>query len=68
MEPKGQATDVKIAVDNMLRTKEKLDRILSENTGKSIEDIRVDTDRDNFMTAKEAKEYGLIDHIMEKCE
>ncbi|MCC0647715.1 ATP-dependent Clp endopeptidase proteolytic subunit ClpP [Clostridioides sp. ZZV15-6598] len=63
---KGQATDVKIAVDNMLRTKEKLDRILSENTGKSIEDIRVDTDRDNFMTAKEAKEYGLIDCIMEK--
>ncbi|MCC0696322.1 ATP-dependent Clp endopeptidase proteolytic subunit ClpP [Clostridioides sp. ES-S-0048-02] len=65
---KGQATDVKIAVDNMLRTKEKLDRILSENTGKSIEEIRIDTDRDNFMTAKEAKEYGLIDHIMEKCE
>ncbi|MDB0440103.1 ATP-dependent Clp endopeptidase proteolytic subunit ClpP [Clostridioides difficile] len=63
---KGQATDVKIAVDNMLRTKEKLDRILSENTGKSIEDIRVDTDRDNFMTALEAKEYGLIDCIMEK--
>ncbi|MGX9758419.1 ATP-dependent Clp endopeptidase proteolytic subunit ClpP [Clostridioides difficile] len=63
---KGQATDVKIAVDNMLRTKEKLDRILSENTGKSIEDIRVDTDRDNFMTALEAKEYGLIDCIMDK--
>ncbi|MGO0907466.1 ATP-dependent Clp endopeptidase proteolytic subunit ClpP [Clostridioides difficile] len=63
---KGQATDVKIAVDNMLRTKEKLDRILSENTGKSIEDIRVDTDRDNFMTALEAKEYGLIDCIIEK--
>ncbi|EQF22953.1 ATP-dependent Clp endopeptidase, proteolytic subunit ClpP [Clostridioides difficile CD160] len=65
---KGQATDVKIAVDNMLKTKEKLDRILSENTGKSIEDIRRDTDRDNFMTALEAKEYGLIDYIMNKEE
>lgn len=65
---KGQATDVKIAVDNILRTKEKLDRILSENTGKSIEDIRIDTDRDNFMTALEAKEYGLIDYIMNKSE
>ncbi|HHQ8779786.1 TPA: ATP-dependent Clp protease proteolytic subunit, partial [Clostridioides difficile] len=48
---KGQATDVKIAVDNILKIKEQLDRILSENTGKSIEDIRRDTDRDNFMTA-----------------
>ncbi len=65
---KGQATDVKIAVDNILKTKEKLDRILSENTGKSIEDIRIDTDRDNFMTALEAKEYGLIDYIMNKSE
>ncbi|MCC0634502.1 MULTISPECIES: ATP-dependent Clp endopeptidase proteolytic subunit ClpP [unclassified Clostridioides] len=65
---KGQATDVKIAVDNILRKKEKLDRILSENTGKSIEDIRIDTDRDNFMSALEAKEYGLIDCIMEKRE
>lgn len=63
---KGQATDVKIAVDNILKTKEKLDRILSENTGKSIEDIRID--RDNFMTALEAKEYGLIDYIMNKSE
>ncbi len=65
---KGQATDVKIAVDNILKTKEKLDRILSENTGKLIEDIRIDTDRDNFMTALEAKEYGLIDYIMNKSE
>ncbi|HGM3506427.1 TPA: ATP-dependent Clp endopeptidase proteolytic subunit ClpP [Clostridioides difficile] len=65
---KGQATDVKIAVDNILKTKEKLDRILSENTGKSIEDIRIDTDRDNFMTALEAKEYGLIDYIMNKSK
>ncbi|HBF6216700.1 TPA: ATP-dependent Clp endopeptidase proteolytic subunit ClpP [Clostridioides difficile] len=65
---KGQATDVKIAVDNILKIKERLDRILSENTGKSIEDIRRDTDRDNFMTAIEAKEYGLIDYIMNRNE
>ncbi|HBG0337949.1 TPA: ATP-dependent Clp endopeptidase proteolytic subunit ClpP, partial [Clostridioides difficile] len=63
---KGQATDVKIAVDNILKIKERLDRIFSENTGKSIEDIRRDTDRDNFMTALEAKEYGLIDYIMNR--
>ena len=65
---KGQATDVKIAVDNILKIKERLDKILSENTGKSIEDIRRDTDRDNFMTALEAKEYGLIDYIMNRNE
>ena len=65
---KGQATDVKITVDNILKIKEQLDRILSENTGKSIEDIRRDTDRDNFMTAIEAKEYGLIDYIMNRNE
>ena len=65
---KGQATDVKIAVDNILKIKEQLDRILSENTGKSIEDIRRDTDRDNFRTAIEAKEYGLIDYIMNRNE
>ncbi|HBE9725203.1 ATP-dependent Clp endopeptidase proteolytic subunit ClpP [Clostridioides difficile] len=65
---KGQATDVKIAVDNILKIKEQLDKILSENTGKSIEDIRRDTDRDNFMTALEAKEYGLIDYIMNRNE
>ncbi|HBF8684630.1 TPA: ATP-dependent Clp endopeptidase proteolytic subunit ClpP [Clostridioides difficile] len=65
---KGQATDVKIAVDNILKIKERLDKILSENTGKSIEDIRRDTDRDNFMTELEAKEYGLIDYIMNRNE
>ncbi|HBF7899428.1 ATP-dependent Clp endopeptidase proteolytic subunit ClpP [Clostridioides difficile] len=65
---KGQATDVKIAVDNILKIKERLDKILSENTGKSIEDIKRDTDRDNFMTALEAKEYGLIDYIMNRNE
>ncbi len=51
-----------------MKIKEQLDRILSENTGKSIEDIRRDTDRDNFMTAIEAKEYGLIDYIMNRNE
>ena len=50
----GQATDIQIRTENLLRTKENLNRILSENTGKSIEDIRRDTDRDNFMTANEA--------------
>ena len=62
----GQATDIQIRTENLLRTKENLNRILSENTGKSIEDIRRDTDRDNFMTAKEAMEYGLIDKVIAK--
>ena len=62
----GQATDIQIRTENLLRTKENLNRILSENTGKSIEDIRRDTDRDNFMTAQEAMEYGLIDKVIAK--
>ena len=62
----GQATDIQIRTENLLRTKENLNRILSENTGKSIEDIRRDTDRDNFMTANEAMEYGLIDKVIAK--
>ena len=62
----GQATDIQIRTENLLRTKENLNRILSENTGKSIEDIRRDTDRDNFMTANEAMEYGLIDKDIAK--
>ena len=61
---KGQATDMKIALDHMLKNKRNLNRILSENTGKSIEQIELDTDRDNFMTAAEAKDYGLIDEVM----
>jgi ATP-dependent Clp protease protease subunit len=61
---KGQATDMKIAVDHILKNKRNLNRILSENTGKSIEQIELDTDRDNFMSADEAKEYGLIDEVM----
>lgn len=61
---KGQATDMKIALDHILKNKRNLNRILSENTGKSIEQIELDTDRDNFMTAAEAKDYGLIDEVM----
>ncbi|MGN0591150.1 ATP-dependent Clp endopeptidase proteolytic subunit ClpP [Ruminococcus sp.] len=62
----GQATDIQIRTKNLLRTKENLNRILSENTGKSMEEISRDTDRDNFMTAKEAMEYGLIDKVITK--
>lgn len=59
-----QASDMKIATDNILRTKDRLNRILSENTGKSIEEIERDTDRNNWMTAEQALEYGLVDRIM----
>lgn len=61
---KGQATDIKIAVDHILKSKRNLNKILSENTGKPLEQIELDTDRDNFMSAEEAKEYGLIDEVM----
>ena len=60
----GQATDIKIHADHILRTRARLNRILSENTGKPLETIERDTDRDNFMTAEEALEYGLIDRII----
>ncbi len=59
----GQATDMKIHTDHIIRTREKLNRILSENTGKPLEVIERDTERDNFLTAEQALEYGLIDHI-----
>ena len=59
----NQATDMKSATDNILRTKDRLNRILSANTGKSMEEIERDTDRNNWMTADQALEYGLIDHI-----
>jgi len=61
---KGQATDVKIYTDHLLRTKEKMNKILSENTGKSYEQICEDTERDNFMSADEACAYGLVDKVM----
>ena len=63
---RGQASDIKIQADLILRTRDNLNRILAENTGKSIEEIARDTERDNFMTAKQALEYGLIDKIFER--
>lgn len=63
---KGQATDIKIQADLILRTRDNLNRILAENTGRSIEEIARDTERDNFMTAQQALEYGLIDSIFAK--
>ncbi len=62
----GQATEIKIVADNIIKTREKLNRILAENTGKSIEQIALDTERDNYMTAEEALEYGLIDKVITK--
>ena len=62
----GQASDIKIHADHILRIREKLNSILAEQTGKPIEDIRRDTERDNFMTAEQAKEYGLIDKVITK--
>ncbi len=64
----GQATDIKIRADLILLTRDMLNEILAENTGKPIEQIEKDTDRDNFMTAKQALEYGIIDRILEKHE
>ena len=63
---KGQATDIKIQADLILRTRDNLNRILAENTGRPIEEIARDTERDNFMTAQQALEYGLIDKIFAK--
>lgn len=61
----GQATEIEIAARHILKTRERLNKILSERTGQPLEVIERDTDRDNFMTAEDAKEYGLIDEIME---
>ena len=60
----GQATEIEIAAKHILQTKEKLNRMLAENCGKSVEIVAADTDRDNWMTAEEAKEYGLIDKVI----
>ena len=60
----GQATDIKIHADHLVRTRTKLNRILSERTGQTIETIERDTERDNFMTAQEAAAYGLIDSVI----
>lgn len=61
----GQATEIEIAANHILKTRAKLNKILSERTGQPIEKIEKDTDRDNFLTADEAKEYGLIDEVMQ---
>jgi len=61
----GQATEIEIAARHILKTRERLNNILAERTGQPIEVIERDTDRDNFMTAEEAKAYGLIDEVME---
>jgi len=61
---RGQATDIQIHAEKILRTKEKLNLILSENTGKPVKEIHEASERDNFMTADEAKEFGLIDNVI----
>ena len=63
---RGQATEIKIVADHILKTREKLNRILAENTGRSIEEIARDTERDNYLTAQEAMEYGLVDKVIDK--
>ena len=62
----GQATEIKIHADHLVRTREKLNKFLSERTGKPLDVIEKDTERDNYMTAEEALKYGLIDGIMDK--
>ena len=64
----GQATEIEIAAKHILKTREKLNRILAERTGQPIEVIEKDTDRDNYMSAERALEYGIIDKIMERNE
>jgi ATP-dependent Clp protease protease subunit len=61
---KGQATEIQIAAENILKTKKKLNEILAENTGKPVEIIAADTERDNYMSAEEAMAYGLIDRVI----
>ena len=62
----GQATEIQIAAEHILRTKQKLNEILAANTGQSLETIKADTESDNFMSADEAKAYGLIDEVIAK--
>ena len=61
----GQATEIKIAAEHILKTKKKMNEMLAANTGQPIEVIERDTERDNYMTAQEALEYGLIDQVIE---
>ena len=60
----GQATEIQIAAEHILKTRERLNRILAENTGQPLEVISRETDRDNFMSAEEAKAFGLIDEVI----
>ena len=62
---KGQATEIQIAAEHILKTRKKLNEILSKNTGKPLEMIEIDTERDNYMDAYQAMEYGLIDKVIE---
>lgn len=62
----GQASDIKIHADHIIKTKDRLNGILARHTGQSLKKLEVDTDRDNFMSAEEAKKYGLVDKIIEK--
>ena len=62
----GQASDIKITADHILRTRERLNKILAENTGKPVEQIAVDTERDNWLSAQEAMDYGLVDKVFYK--
>ena len=63
----GQASDIKIHADHILKTRERLNEILAKNTGKPLDVIARDTDRDNFLSADEAMAYGLVDKVIEKC-
>ena len=63
----GQATDISIAAEHILRTKQRLNKILADNCGKAIEEISADCERDNWKTAEEAREYGLIDRVVTKA-
>lgn len=64
----GQATDIQIVSEHLQRSKQRLNRILAENTGRTIEEVAADTERDNYMSAEEALAYGLIDRILDKRE
>lgn len=64
----GQATDIEISAKHILKTRERLNKILAKNTGQTLEQIEKDTERDNFMDADVAKEYGLVDHVMGEDE
>ena len=65
---KGQETEIRIVAENIRKTRKKLNRILAENTGKAIEEIELDTERDNYMTAEEAVAYGIVDRVVENRE